>query len=441
MNSPDLLTRSLAVEIFNAILRHNKGLEEEYSFQIERQEKKKPLENRDRTFIRLLVTLTLRRLGQIDDIISRFLKKPLAEKAAYVQDVLRISTAQLVFLDTPPHAAVSTGVSLIKNHRKYNGLSGLANAVLRRIAKEGKTIIETQNPAILNIPAWLFNKWSKEYGAETAQKIAEAGLQEAPLDFTVKTDPEFWAEQLEASIMPTGSLRREKQAAIPLLPGYEKGAWWVQDLSASIPARLFHTLKGKRAIDICAAPGGKTAQLIMAGAQVTAIDISENRIKRLKENLDRLNFSAETVCADVRQWWIDQHEKIQKFDIVLLDAPCSATGTLRRHPDVIWHRTAEDIARLCAVQKQLLKTAVQMMADGAEMIYCICSILPEEGRLMINDAVQSGLVERVALSAAELPEEIITKEGDLLLLPFFYKSSGGCDGFYAARLRKKEIKK
>ena len=170
---------------------------------------------------------------------------------------------------------------------------------------------------------------------------------------------------------------------------------------------------------------------------MTAIDISENRIKRLKENLDRLNFQAETVCADVRKWW-DEHHENKKFDIVLLDAPCSATGTLRRHPDVIWHRTAEDIARLCAAQKQLLETAVQMMADGGEMVYCVCSVLPEEGRLMINDAVQSGLVERVALSADEIPEEMITKEGDMLILPFFYEETGGCDGFYAARLRKKE---
>ncbi|MBO4644869.1 MAG: methyltransferase domain-containing protein [Alphaproteobacteria bacterium] len=437
MNSPDLLTRSLAVGIFNAVLRNGKGLEEEYSFQMERQEKKQPLENRDRTFIRLLVTLTLRRLGQIDDIISRFLKKPLADKAAYVQDVLRIGTAQLVFLDTPAHAAVSTGVSLIKNHRKYSGFTGLANAVLRRIAKEGKTIAEKQNPATSNIPAWLFDKWSKEYGSETAQKIAEAGLREAPLDFTVKKDPEIWAEKLEAKIMPAGSLRREKQASVPSLPGYETGAWWIQDLSASLPARLFRSVSGKKAIDICAAPGGKTAQLIMAGAQVTAIDISENRIKRLKENLDRLNFQAETVCADVRKWW-DEHHENKKFDIVLLDAPCSATGTLRRHPDVIWHRTAEDITRLCAAQKQLLETAVQMMADGGEMVYCVCSVLPEEGRLMINDAVESGLVERVALSADEIPEEMITKEGDMLILPFFYEETGGCDGFYAARLRKKE---
>ncbi|MBR1946081.1 MAG: RsmB/NOP family class I SAM-dependent RNA methyltransferase [Alphaproteobacteria bacterium] len=435
MNNPDLLTRHLAVGIFDAVFRHGKGLEEEYAACMNYQEKKEPLENRDRTFIRLLVTTLLRRLGQIDDILFRFLKKPLPEKTAYVFDVLRISAAQLVFLDTPAHAAVSTGVSLIKNSRKYSGFSGLANAVLRRIAKEGKKIAEKQNTARLNIPAWLFEKWVKEYGQQNAEKIANTGLREAPLDFSIKADSEIWSDRLEAILMPTGSLRREKQASVPQLPGYEEGAWWIQDLSAAVPARLFHSLKGKKAADICAAPGGKTAQMILAGAEVTAIDISENRIKRLKENLDRLHFSAKTICTDMREW-----NKNEKFDIVLLDAPCSATGTLRRHPDVVWHRTLQDISRLQITQKQLLETAVQMMTDDAEMVYCVCSILPEEGRGLIDNAVRSGLVERIPLEPSEVPKEMITKDGDLLILPFFYETSGGCDGFYAARLRKKEKK-
>ena len=432
MNTPDLLTRQLSAEILDAVLNSGKELEEEYSRCINKER----LEGRDKTFVRLLVTVTLRRLGQIDDIISRFLKKPLPEKVAYVQNILRLSTAQMVFLDTPPHAAVSTGVSLIKSSKKYNGFSKLINAVLRRIAEKGKEIAERQDAAKLNIPAWLFEKWSNEYGEEKARKIALAGFQKAPLDFSVKSDPESWAKRLEAVIMPTGSLRREKQAVIPLLDGYEEGNWWVQDLSAAMPARLFHSPNGKRAVDICAAPGGKTAQLISAGASVTAVDISENRICRLKENLERLNFHAETVCADVMQWWKDQNGKIQKFDLVLLDAPCSATGTLRRHPDVLLHRMPQDILRLHDTQKELLRTAVRMMSDNAEMIYCVCSVLPDEGRLVVNEAVQEGLVERVPLTAAEVPEEMISRDGDLLILPFLYESIGGCDGFFAARLKK-----
>lgn len=433
MSDPDLLTRRLAVEIFDAVSRNGKGLEEEYADRMERQEKIHPLDIRDRTFIRLLVTVALRRQGQIDDIISRFLKKPLPDKAGYVLNVLRISTAQSVFLDTPAHAAVSTGVSLIKNDKRYNGFSGLTNAVLRRIANEGKTISEKQNPARLNIPEWLFTMWEKEYGKDTAEKIALSALTEACLDFSVKSDPEKWAERLEARLMPTGTLRREKQAFVPQLDGYDEGQWWIQDLSAAMPARLFHSLKGKKAVDLCAAPGGKTAQMILAGADVTAVDISGNRIKRLKENLNRLNMEARAVCADIREWQIKQNEK---FDAVLLDAPCSATGTLRRHPDVVLHRTPQDIARLADTQKQLLETAVNMMNDNAEMVYCVCSVLPQEGRMVIDEAVRSGSVERMALTDKEAPKEMITPDGDLLILPFLYENDGGCDGFYAARLKK-----
>ena len=433
MSSPDLLTRHLAVEIFDAVLRNGKGLEEEYSNRIERQEKISPLDIRDRTFVRLLVTVTLRRLGQIDDILSRFLKKPLSDKVSYVQNVLRITATQLVFLDTPPHAAVSTGVSLIKKDKRYNGFSGLANAVLRRIAQEGKSISEKQNPAELNVPEWLFKIWADEYGKKTAEKIALSALTEACLDFSVKSDPEIWAKRLEAVLMPTGTLRRGKPAFVPQLDGYGEGKWWIQDLSAAMPARLFHSLNGKNAVDLCAAPGGKTAQMILAGANVTAVDISENRIKRLKENLNRLNLNAETVCADIREW---QKKQKKKFDAVLLDAPCSATGTLRRHPDVILHRTPQDIERLADTQKQLLENAIAMMEDDAETVYCVCSVLPQEGRMIINDAVRSGLVKRIALTAEEVPEEMITPDGDLLILPFFYDDLGGCDGFYAARLKK-----
>lgn len=440
MNTPDLLTRHLAVEIFDAVLRHNKGLEDEYSLRMERQEKKQPLDNRDRTFVRLLVTVMLRRLGQIDDIIKRFLKKPLPDKACYVLDVLRIGTAQLVFLDTPAHAAVSTGVSLVKRNREYGGFSALTNAVLRRISKEGKQIAETQNAARLNVPSWLYDKWEKEYGPENARKIAEAGLREAPLDFSVKSDPAFWAEKLRAKEMPTGSLRREDPASIPALPGFQDGFWWVQDLSAAVPARLFHTLSGRKAADICAAPGGKTAQMITAGAEVTAIDVSAGRVKRLNENLNRLRLNARIVCADARKWWESEGKNQGKFDAVLLDAPCSATGTLRRHPDVVRHRTPQDIERLNKTQRELLETAVDMTADHGELVYCVCSVLPEEGRLIVNAAVQSGSVERVPLTPAEVPAQAITADGDLCLLPFFYETTGGCDGFFAARLRKKERK-
>lgn len=440
MSNPELLTRRLAVEIFDAVLRRDKGLEDEYAARIERRTQKEPMEVRDKTFVRLLVTVMLRRLGQIDDIIARFLTKPLPEKASFVFDVLRIGTAQAVFLDTPAHAVVSTCVDLIKSNRDFNGFAALTNAVLRRVAREGKNIAAKQNAAKLNVPVWLYSRWEKEYGEDAARQIAEAGLNEAPLDFTVKSDPADWAERLQAFVMPTGTLRREKNASVPALPGFDEGAWWVQDFSAALPVRLFSGLNGKTVADICAAPGGKTAQLIAAGANVTAIDVSENRLSRLRENLDRLCFTAETIRADIRKWHSSANGENRKFDAVLLDAPCSATGTLRRHPDVARHRTSADVDRLTRAQRELLRVAVDMAKDDAVIVYCVCSVLPEEGRLMVDEAVEAGLVERVPLTEKDVPVELISPDGDLRVLPFYYADKGGCDGFFAARLQKKRLK-
>ena len=440
-NSPDLLTRRLAVEIFDAVLRRDRGLEDEYAARMEKQDGIRPLEPRDRNFVRLLATVMLRRLGQIDDIIGRFLKTPLPDKACFVSDVLRVTTAQLVFLDTPAHAAVSTGVALVKSHKDYAGFAALVNAVSRRVAERGKQIADGQDAAKMNVPAWLYREWQKEYGAENARRIAAAGLCEAPLDFSVRDNAAVWAQRLGAVEMPTGTLRRRDQASVPSLDGFDDGAWWVQDLSAAMPAALFHSLSGKKAVDLCAAPGGKTAQLAAMGADVTAVDVSANRIKRLRENMRRLNLDVTIVCADGRKWWLETVKPQNlKFDAVLLDAPCSATGTLRRHPDVACHRAPQDVERLNKTQAELLETAAGMLADGGELVYCVCSILPSEGREIIDAAVKRGVVERVPLTAGEVPAEMITENGDLRILPFFYESSGGCDGFFAARLKKGKVK-
>lgn len=436
MTNEEILTRHIAVEIFSAVLRRGKGLEEEFAVQMSEQDKKRPLEIRDRTFVRLLVTTALRRLGQIDNILARYLKNPLPDRAAYVLDALRLSTAQLVFLNTPPHAAVSTGVSLVKSWG-IGGFAGLANAVLRRISTEGKQIAEFQNAAEMNIPSWLLRIWDKAYGKEAAYKIADAGLREAPLDFSVKSNPEEWAQKLDAVVMPTGTLRRAKSASVPSLPGFEDGAWWIQDLSAALPAKLLKDIEDKRVIDICAAPGGKTAQLVAAGAEVTALDISANRLKRLTDNMNRLKMSVEIITTDARKWWAEEGGVSERFDAVLLDAPCSATGTLRRHPDVVWHRTPEDVIRLNKAQTELLETALDMLDDGGELVYCVCSLLPSEGVLIVDAAVEKGLAERIPVTEEEVPAFMISAKGDLCVMPFFYEETGGCDGFYAARLRKK----
>lgn len=433
MKTPDFLTRALAVELLSAVVRKGKGLEEEFAALMDRQDKTAPLDVRDRTFVRLLTTTALRRLGQIDDLLRRFLSKPLPDKTAYVTDVLRIAAAQIVFLNTPPHAAVSTAVSLVKGGL-FKGFAGLVNAVLRKVARDGDEIAAAQNPAALNVPDWLFNQWSAEYGKAAAQKIALAGLEEAPLDFTVKGDAPEWAEKLEAVVMPTGTLRREKSASVPALAGFEDGAWWVQDLSAALPATLFGDLRGKKAADVCAAPGGKTAQMVLGGADVVAVDVSANRVKRLKENLDRLKLPAKVVVSDARVW--AEKEQKASFDAILLDAPCSATGTLRRHPDVVCHRTPADVERLNKTQKELLETMLTLLKPDGVLVYCVCSVLPSEGRALIDGVVNAGLAERLPLTS-EVPAEMISKAGDLMVLPYFYEQSGGCDGFFAARLKRK----
>lgn len=433
MRTPELQTRALAVELLSAVARKGKGLEEEFAAVMDRQDKTAPLDVRDRTFVRLLATTALRRLGQIDDVLRRFLNKPLSDKASYVTDVLRIAAAQIVFLDTPPHAAVSTAVSLVKGGL-FKGFAGLVNAVLRKVARDGKKIAAAQNPAALNTPDWLFRQWSSEYGKDAAEKIALAGLTEAPTDFTVKSDAGQWAEKLEAVVMPTGTLRRKKSASVPALAGFEDGEWWVQDLSAALPAVLFGDLRGKKAADVCAAPGGKTAQMILGGADVVAVDISANRVKRLKENLDRLKLSARVVVSDARAW--AEREQKADYDAILLDAPCSATGTLRRHPDVVCHRTPADVERLNKTQRELLETMLTLLKPDGVLVYCVCSVLPSEGRKLVDAVVKAGLAERVPLTN-EVPAEMISKAGDLTVLPFFYEQSGGCDGFFAARLKRK----
>ncbi|HBO58484.1 MAG TPA: MFS transporter [Alphaproteobacteria bacterium] len=433
MKTPELQTRHMAVELLSAVVRKGKGLEEEFARMMDEQDKISPLDGRDRMFVRLLATTTLRRLGQIDALLKRFLAKPLPDKAAYVTDVLRIAAAQTVFLDTPPHAAVSTAVSLVKDSL-FKGFAGLTNAVLHKVARDGAKIAAGQDAAKLNIPDWLLRQWRAEYGADAAEKIALAGLEEAPLDFTVKDDAEQWAEKLESIVMPTGTLRREKSASVPSLPGFEDGAWWVQDLSAALPAALFGDLRGKKAADVCAAPGGKTAQMVLRGADVTAVDISANRVKRLKENLGRLKLPVKVIVSDARVW--AEKEQKASYDAILLDAPCSATGTLRRHPDVVCHRTPADVERLNKTQRELLEKMLTLLKPDGVLVYCVCSVLPSEGRAIIDDAVKAGIAERLPL-ANEVPAELISQAGDLTVLPYFYGDRGGCDGFFAARLKRK----
>lgn len=387
---------------------------------------------RDRAFARLLVATTLRRLGEIDALLARRLDRPLPAKALAVRNILRLGACQIAFLGTPPHAAVDTMVALAAG-RAPPPFKGLVNAVLRRLARERPALADAGDAARLNTPEWLWDSWRAAYGEATATAIAAVHLAEPPLDITVKADADLWAGRLEATVLPTGTLRRPIGGAVSELAGYGEGAWWVQDAAAALPARLLGEVAGETVLDLCAAPGGKTAQLAAAGARVIAVD-REPRLARLEENLARLRLGAKTVAADVAAWRPDA-----PAPFVLLDVPCTATGTIRRHPDIVHLKTAADIPRLVALQDRLLAAAVDMLAPGGTLVYCACSLEPEEGPRRVEALLaRDRRLARAPVAAAEVGglAELVTAAGDLRTLPCHLAQFGGLDGFYAARLRR-----
>lgn len=388
----------------------------------------------DKAFTQLLVKTVLRRLGQIDELIGKFLEHPLTSKTARITHILRLGIAQLIWLETPPHAAVHSSVEMTKQI-KMEKFGGLVNAVLKRVIKEGREIIENQDAAKLNTPQWLWDAWEKAYGAEKTRKIADMHMVEPPLDITVKDDPSSWAEQLGGVVLPTGSVRLRDAKNITHLKGFADGGWWVQDVAATIPALLLGDVKDKRVIDLCAAPGGKTAQLAAAGAKVSAVDRSKERITILKTNIHRLKLQAEYITTDASKW-------LPTFapDAILLDAPCSATGTLRRHPDVAWHRKPEDITRLAETQHKLLNHAINILKSGGTLVYSVCSLQPEEGEQQITKILsERDDISLVPVNPATIGgmKECLTGRGEVRTLPFHLGELDGMDGFFAAALLKK----
>jgi 16S rRNA (cytosine967-C5)-methyltransferase len=421
--------RNVALDLIGAVLRRRRPLDDA----IEDNPAMHELAGRDRAFARLLVATVLRRLGQIDALIADCLSVPLAPRAATVHDILRLGIAQLLFLRTPPHAAVATSVD-IAHSRGYLSHKGLVNAVLRRLSIEGAARIDQQNVTRLNTPDWLWQSWSRAYGEPIARAIAASHLKEAPLDLTLRNDAEAWCVKLQGILLPTGTLRRAAGGSLVTLPGYAEGAWWVQDAGAALPARLFGFLGGCEVVDLCAAPGGKTAQLAAAGARVTAVDRSTRRLERLVANLQRLALPIEAVAADALSW-----RPPRPVDAVLLDAPCSTTGAIRRHPDVPHLKVPDDVARLAVVQDNLLRAAIDMLRPGGILIYCTCSLEPEEGPERIAGLLGAGApVTRRAIDPNEIgvQPEWITVEGDLRTLPCHFDEYDGIDGFFCARLVK-----
>ena len=376
-----------------------------------------------RAFARRLAATTLRRAGQIDALLDRFLSRPLPRRAERTRLLLMLGMTQLLFEDVPAHAAVDTAVGLADTRMK-----GLVNAVLRRSAREGQALVEGQDAARLNTPPRLLAGWEAAYGEAAARTIAEAHLREAPLDLTLRR-PEAPGPLPKGETMPTGSLRIARPGAIGRMPGYEDGGWWVQDMAAALPARMLGPVAGERVLDLCAAPGGKTAQLAAAGARVTAVDRAPQRLDAARVNLARLGLEAEWIEADAADW-----RPGDLFPAVLLDAPCSATGTIRRHPDILHRRAGRRLDGLIELQDRLLANAARATAPGGRLVYACCSLEPEEGpgRIAAFLAERSDFaLEPVAFPA--LPEAA-APDGALRTLPSMLSGQGGMDGFYAARL-------
>ena len=434
---PGLAARRIAADILDGVLHKHRTLDDQLDG-AGAHPALKTLSDRDRALMRRLVATILRRLGTLGHLLSRLLDRGIPTDAPRAQSALLIGAAQILWMDVPDHAAVDLSVRLVQSDRRAAKYAGLVNAVLRRCAREGKSLIEDVRNQAIDLPPWLFARWSTHYGEATAKQMAAAIGHEPSLDLTVKSDAAQWASRLHGETLPTGTVRTQLQGSVTMLPGFAEGQWWVQDAAAALPVRLFGDIEGKQIADLCAAPGGKTAQLVQSGAAVTALDRSPARVARLRDNLARLKLEAEAVVADAVEWKAD-HE----FDGILVDAPCTSTGTIRRHPDVAWLRQETDMAPLVALQKRLLQKAVALLKPGGTLIYCTCSLEPEEGERAVAAllASESGL-RRVPVEAGEVAglSEIITADGDLRTLPCHLPHPdprlAGLDGFYAARLVK-----
>ena len=440
-----LAARELAVQLVADVLLGKQPLDQAWA-ELTTRPDVAALETRDRALARLVAATVLRRLGSFERVLNTFLGKPLPADKGRLWPILLTGAAQLVCLGMPPHAVVDIAVELSRRDKGAHRFAKLVNAVLRRVGERGTSLLADQDTTRLDTPEWLWRRWADAYGPETARRIAEASLTEAALDVTLKpgtpADAQAWTEKLGGTLLPTGSVRLAGHGRIEDLPGFAEGAWWVQDAAAALVVRLAGDVAGRSVADLCAAPGGKTAQLAAAGARVTAVDVSPTRLGRVRDNLARLHLEADIVAADAATW-----SPGRTFDVVVLDAPCSATGTIRRHPDILRLKRAEDIVRMAGLQRTMLAHAARLVRPGGQLIYATCSLEPEEG----EGQVAAFLAERPdfareAVDPAAIGADAawISPAGDLRTLPFHEPGHGpggtpaqpGMDGFFASRLRR-----
>jgi 16S rRNA (cytosine967-C5)-methyltransferase len=397
------------------------------------------LNPRDRSLVRAILTTALRFRVSIGKLLSRRLEKPLPPNATALQHILHVATAQILFLDVPDSAAVDLAVTHAKSDPRTARFAALVNGVLRSLARGKEEELQPTLAITMDAPDWFAERLTAAYGKDKATAILAAHRVEAPMDFTVKSEPGPWAERFGGIVLPTGGVRVEKLAAnVADLEGFAEGEWWVQDAAAALPARLLGDVAGKKVADLCAAPGGKTAQLVLAGADVTAIDASKNRLARLERNLERLRLKATIQQADLLTW-----QPAELFDAVLLDAPCSSTGTVRRHPDVPWTKSSADIEKLAALQARMLEAAAGLIKPGGRIVFSNCSLDPAEGEELYRTFLAgNGTIEHDPVRPGEIAgtDEFLTESGTLRTTPADLQlgssSISGLDGFFAARFRR-----
>ena len=414
--------RLAAGVLLNAALEGRGGLDAAFALR-----EVSDLPGPDRAFARAVAMAALRRLGEIDQILDRKLQKapPLA-----VRTILRVALAQTLVLETPAFAAVSTAVKLAERETKTRPYKNLVNAVLRGIEREGPGLTTAES----NLPEWLAARWRGSYGEAALTGLALAAREEPATDLSLKSgvDAAAVAEAVDGEVVAGNTVRTGRRGDLATWPGFGDGIWWVQDAAAAVPVRLLDPKSGESIVDFCAAPGGKTLQLAASGASVVALDRSAPRLKRLMENLARTGLSAEVVAVPAEDW-----DDPRCFDAVLLDAPCTATGTFRRNPEVLRATKPADVAKLADVQHRLLDAAAERVKPGGRLVYCVCSLEREEGETQIiaflrrNPAFRTVPADPAAVGA---PAEALTPEGWLRILPSMWAEKGGLDGFFIARL-------
>ncbi len=395
------------------------------------------LEMRDRMLVRAILGAALRHRADIERILERYLDRPLPQNALSLKHLLHVAAAQVLYLDVPDHAAIDLAVTAAKSDPRNQRFSGLVNAILRKLARNADKE-RTQSSATENIPAWFSEMLIENYGREKAAKIIAAQAIEPPIDITVKSNPEMWAEKLGGHVLFNGTVRLEHvEGAVSDLEGYPQGEWWVQDVAASLPARLLGNIKDKAVADLCAAPGGKTAELAVQGAHVTAIDLSANRLKRLQHNMERLDLKVATWAGNLKDF-----KPEELFDAVLLDAPCSSTGTIRRHPDILWTKDISDVEKLAKLQLELLVASISLVKIGGLIVFANCSIARQEGEELVDEVLSSrNDIKLVPIRDEEVGgRKELLSNGVLRTTPADLEgqtpSLSGMDGFFAARFKR-----